>query len=149
MNRRTFLQLASISVPLLRADEPKDPWSGNELMQPEDLAQRVRQSDKQLHIICVAFPVLYRQRHIAGAILAGPGSKPEGIEALKVQLKDLDRNSEIVLYCGCCPMQQCPNIRPAYRTAKDLTFSRVRVLNLPHNFHTDWAAKGYPAEPAA
>jgi rhodanese-related sulfurtransferase len=145
MNRRNFL-IGSLTVPLLSAE---DPWSADELIEPEDLARRLRESNKQVHIICVAFPVLYRQRHIATAILAGPGDKPEGIEALQAELKPLNRNDGLVLYCGCCPMQQCPNIRPAYRTAKELGFSNVRVLNLLHNFHTDWVAKGYPVEPAA
>ena len=41
------------------------------------------QSGKAPIILSVAFPVLYRGRHIAHAINAGPTSKPEGIEALK------------------------------------------------------------------
>ena len=144
MNRRAFLQLASISMPLLASQDAHDPWKPSELIQPLDLANRLRQPPSSLEVICVAFPVLYRQRHIAGAILAGPGSKPEGVADLKSALKNLKPDDEVILYCGCCPMQQCPNIRPAYSTAKELGFSKVRILDLPNNFHKDWTAKGYP-----
>ena len=148
MNRRTFLQLSSVALPLLAADDAKDPWSPLELIASADLAKRIADGES-MHILCVAFPVLYRQRHIAGSLLAGPGSKPEGIAALDAALKDIQHDQRVVLYCGCCPMRQCPNIRPAYAEAKKLAFNDVLVLDLPHNFHTDWVAKGYPVEPSA
>jgi hypothetical protein len=43
-------------------------------------------------------------------------------------------------------MEKCPNIRPAYRALKELGFTRVRVLNIPTNMHTDWYTKNYPSE---
>jgi hypothetical protein len=46
-------------------------------------------------------------------------------------------------------MVKCPNIRPAYRTLKELGFQHVRVLNINTNMHEDWFGKGYPAEGAA
>jgi len=112
-------------------------------MEPGRLAKLLNSSGEP-KVICVAFPVLYRQRHVLRAVLAGPTSKPEGLTALREAVQDLPRSSEIVIYCGCCPMQKCPNIRPAYQTLKDLGFTRIRVLELPTNFHTDWVAKGYP-----
>jgi hypothetical protein len=95
-------------------------------------------------IFYVGFPVLYRGARIQGAVLAGPGSKPEGLELLKKALAPLSRDREIVLYCGCCPFEKCPNIRPAYRAAASLGFSHIKVLVLKTNLHTDWIAKGYP-----
>jgi hypothetical protein len=88
--------------------------------------------------------VLYRQKHIPHAIFAGPGNKPEGVAALRMAVNKLPPSAEIVIYCGCCPMKDCPNIRPAYRNVKELGFDGVRVLDLQTNFHTDWVAKGYP-----
>ena len=99
-----------------------------------------------LQIICVTFPILYRQKHIPGAQLAGPADKPEGLAKLKAAVAHLPRIEEIVIYCGCCPMDKCPNIRPAYRALKKTEFEHIRVLNLPTNFHTDWVAKGYPVD---
>jgi thiosulfate/3-mercaptopyruvate sulfurtransferase len=117
-----------------------DPWSARNLMQPADLVAM----KSQPAIFYVGFPVLYRAAHLPGAVLAGPCSKPEGLKLLTKALRPLPRNREIVLYCGCCPFQKCPNIRPAYQAAASLGFSHVRVLVIETNLHTDWIAKGYP-----
>ncbi|MFL6463384.1 MAG: hypothetical protein ACJ73N_03115, partial [Bryobacteraceae bacterium] len=50
----------------------------------------------------------------------------------------------IVIYCGCCPFDKCPNIHPAYNTLKDLGFTDVKVVVNKTNLHTDWVSKGYP-----
>ncbi len=42
----------------------------------------------------VGFNVLYRSKHIPGAVYAGPGAKPEGIELLKRELRDVSRDKE-------------------------------------------------------
>lgn len=115
-------------------------------MPPADLAARLNSTRTRPRIICVAFPVLYRQRHIIHAEYAGPGNKPEGIAALGAAVASLPKDTEIVIYCGCCPMVKCPNVRPAFRALKEAGFSKIRVLNIPENFHADWVAKGYPTE---
>lgn len=122
-----------------------DPWPKAELLDPAQLAQEI-QSAKPPAIISVAFPVLYRSKHILHAVAAGPGSAPEGLEALRQAVAKLPKDANIVIYCGCCPMVKCPNIRPAYSTLKEMGFSRIRVLNIPTNMHTDWYAKNYPSE---
>ncbi|HEX4769604.1 MAG TPA: rhodanese-like domain-containing protein [Bryobacteraceae bacterium] len=149
ISRRDFVQLSACVMSLdfsasAASSDAGDPWSGAELIEPAKLAALLSQGDKAHHVICVAFPALYKQRHISGAMFAGPGSKPEGIAALRTTLEKLTKSDPVVLYCGCCPMEDCPNIRPAYSAAKDLGFKNLRVLNLPNNFHTDWTAKGYP-----
>ncbi len=142
----TFLSLAAVLglTPFLSGDA--DPWARNELMQPGELASLLKSGHPAPTVICTAFPVLYRQRHILHAKLAGPGSKPEGIEELRKLVAGLPKNTDLVLYCGCCPMDRCPNIRPAYQALKDLGFTHIRVLSMPTNFHTDWSSKDYPVE---
>jgi len=126
--------------------EANNPWPASALLDPADLAKTLQSSDKKPTVICVAFPVLYRNKHIAQAIYAGPGNRPEGIEALKKAVANIPKDTDIVLYCGCCPMTQCPNIRPAYRALHELGFTHVRVLNIPTNMSADWYSKGYPSE---
>ncbi len=126
----------------------EDPWTSGELLQPAELAKAIESGHAPI-ILSAAFPVLYRGKHIVHAINAGPTSKPEGIEALKNAVANLPKDADVVIYCGCCPMLKCPNIRPAYRTLKELGFTHVRVLNLETNLHQDWVAKGYPAEGSA
>jgi hypothetical protein len=128
-------------------DRSADPWGPDTLIQPEELARILSADGPKPMVISVAFPVLYRQRHIVHALPAGPTSKPEGLAALRQTLAALRKDANIVIYCGCCPMAHCPNIRPAYIALADAGFHKVRVLNLPTNLHTDWIAKGYPTEP--
>jgi len=124
-----------------------DPWQANELIKPEELAKRLSATAgaKPL-VICVAFPVLYPGGHIAGAKFAGPAAKQEGIEALKRAANGFSKDRQIVLYCGCCPWEKCPNIRAAFRVMRDLGFKEVKALYLPTNFQQDWIAKGFPIE---
>jgi len=128
------------------AQTPADPWPSADLVEPATLVQAL-ESAKPPVVIAVPFPVLYRSKHILHAIDGGAGSKPEGIETLKKAVNSLSKDSDIVIYCGCCPMVKCPNVRPAYRTLKELGFTHVRVLNIPTNMHTDWYARNYPSEP--
>jgi len=115
-------------------------------VEPGDLAKTLESVAKKPAVVCVAFPVLYRSKHITGALYAGPGNKPEGLEALKKAVADMPKDTDIVLYCGCCPMERCPNIRPAHQALKEAGFTRVRVLRIPTNMTTDWYAKGYPSQ---
>ena len=128
------------------SQEVANPWPESAILEPADLARTLRSPEKKPAVICVAFPVLYRSKHIAGAVFAGPGNKPEGLDELKKAVAGRAKDSDLVLYCGCCPMTKCPNIRPAYRLLKEMGFTRVRVLSVPTNMAADWYDKGYPSE---
>jgi thiosulfate/3-mercaptopyruvate sulfurtransferase len=122
-----------------------EPWSAAELIQPEELARRLADKNKPV-VIQTGFVHLYKLGHIPGAIYAGPASSPEGLAMFKKAAQDLPRDREIVFYCGCCPMKDCPNIRPAYMALRDLGFKKIRLLNLATNFTQEWVTKGYPVE---
>jgi thiosulfate/3-mercaptopyruvate sulfurtransferase len=126
--------------------DSKDPWSKSEFVDPDVIAKSLTTSEKPAKIICVAFPVLYNARHLPNAVFAGPGSKPEGIEMLKKAVAGVPKDADILLYCGCCPMVKCPNMRPAFTTLKQMGYTHVRALNIPTNMHTDWYSKNYPTE---
>ena len=113
------------------SQEVANPWPESAIVSPSDLAKTLTSDATKPAVICVAFPVLYRSKHIAGAVFAGPGNKPEGLDELKKAVAGLAKDSDLVLYCGCCPMTKCPNIRPAYRLLKEMGFTRVRVLSVP------------------
>lgn len=151
MKRRELIAslfgLPLLGQALVARENPQDPWPHDRLMEPATLAGMLRDRTDAPIVISVVFPVLYRQKHIAGAKFAGPTSKPEGISALRQAVSPLPKNTLIVLYCGCCPMVHCPNIRPAFQSLSQLGYTNVHVLNLPSNFRTDWQEKGYPVEP--
>jgi thiosulfate/3-mercaptopyruvate sulfurtransferase len=112
-------------------------------VEPADLAAHL--SAKPV-IFYVGPNVMYRSKHIPGAVYAGPGNKAEGIELLKGAVAELPRDRDMVIYCGCCPWEKCPNVQPAMTTLQEMGFTRVRVLHLPDNFKTNWIDKGYPVE---
>lgn len=128
---------------------PPDPWQVGQLMNPEELLKALSKSmaEKPL-VFCVGFPVLYEGGHIAGSEFAGPTAKPAGLQKLKQAAESVPRDRQIVLYCGCCPWQDCPNIRPAFRVMQELGFKNVKVLDLPRNLREDWIDKGFPIQKA-
>ena len=142
---RPLFALSVLFAALCFCQETSEPWEKSEVLEPEALA-KIIQSGKAPAIISVAFPVLYRSKHIVHAIDAGPGSKPEGIDLLKKAAASLPKNADIVIYCGCCPMTKCPNIRPSYHALKEMGFTHIRVLDIATNMHTDWYSKDYPSE---
>ncbi len=131
--------LAVFSRPL------REPWKPSDLLQPSALSIRLGAGEKPT-ILHVGFNVLYRAKHIPGAIFTGPTSQPDGIALLKTALKGLDPKSEIVIYCGCCPMRDCPNLRPAFKTLADMGYHNVKVLELDDNFSADWIEEGFAVE---
>jgi rhodanese-related sulfurtransferase len=91
-------------------------WTKDQLLEPHELAS-VLTSGKKL-------PAIFS---------VGPGASIP-------QSKD----ASIVLYCGCCPFENCPNVRPAIALLKDSGYTNYKLLNLPSNLKKDWIDKGYP-----
>ena len=114
------------------------------LIQPEQLALALKHPGPRPTLLQVGFRVLYRSGHISGSRYVGPGSKPEGLAALDSTLRSLPKAQRIVLYCGCCPWQDCPNVRPAFREASKLGYHHVEVLFVRKNLQEDWIARGFP-----
>src|SRR6266700_1221889 len=122
MTSRAFRIALLFMAVLAFSQQVGDPWPKSAVVEPADLSETLRSAAKKPAVICVAFPVLYRSKHITQAVYAGPGNKPEGIEALKKAAAGMPKDSDVVIYCGCCPMERCPNIRPAYQTLKEMGF---------------------------
>jgi hypothetical protein len=114
-------------------------------VQPADLAKELSGSSKPV-IVCVAPHALYLGARVPGALYHGATSTPEGLADLKKWARGVPKSTNLVLYCGCCPMTRCPNIRPAFSALQKMGFNNVRVLWLPKDFYTDWNSKGYPIE---
>jgi rhodanese-related sulfurtransferase len=112
---------------------------------PDQLAKELQASKAPL-ILNVGPHTLYQQAHIKGAEYIGGGSSEEGRAKLRERVKSLPHNTAIVLYCGCCPWDHCPNVRPALAELQQMGFSNVKVLFIANNIGTDWVDKGYPTE---
>jgi len=97
-------------------------------------------------ILHVGFPAAHRDSRIPGAKGAGPAYSTEGRKRLSAVLAGIPRDREIVIYCGCCPWEDCPNILPAFKIIRAAGFKRVRALALPTDYTIDWVNRGYPVE---
>lgn len=112
------------------------------LVQPVQLASELKAAPPT--ILQVGFNKLYQQAHIPGAIYAGPTNSEAGLTALKAEAEKHSRDAPIVIYCGCCPWNRCPNMDAAYTALKAMGFSKLRALYIANNFGQDWVDKGYP-----
>ena len=59
------------------------------------------------------------RRTFQGSEYAGPGAQDAGLQQLRARVGQLPRKTFIVLYCGCCPWNRCPNVGPAYNALTD------------------------------
>ena len=117
----------------------------DQLINPETLVNILKSPKAEKPLILNIGPsLLYIQAHIPGAEYIGPSADSQGMEALLKRVKPLPHNRFIVLYCGCCPWNHCPNVRPAWYQLHRAGFSRVKVLYIPDNLGTDWVYRGYP-----
>ena len=107
--------------------ERDDPWSAEEVIEPDALARALLGETKPI-VIQVGIVHLYRLGHIPGSKFAGPATSTEGLDMLKKVVQDIPRTSEIVYYCGCCPWKDCPNIRPAHKVLKEMGFKKIKIL---------------------
>lgn len=114
-------------------------WTNDQLLQPADLAATLK-DNKEIPLIFSIGP---------GAIIPhskdmGMIKEEENMKKFKQELKNLPKDTSIIIYCGCCPYEHCPNVRPAMQLLKDMKFTNYKLLDLPHNIKIDWINKGYP-----
>lgn len=115
-----------------------------QLIQPAELNRMLHAASGEKPLMFqVGSRMLFAQAHIAGSEYIGPGAQPEGLQQLQKRVSSLKRDTLIVLYCGCCPWNRCPNVAPAYRLLQHMGFTRAKVLYMADNFGADWVSKGY------
>ncbi len=114
-------------------------WTSDQLMQPSTLAQALQNHKDVPVIFCVGPGAV-----IPGSVNIGPANDDANLAKFKKSLGGLPKNTSLVIYCGCCPFEHCPNVRPAIDALKQAGFTNYKLLNLEHNIKTDWLDKGYP-----
>jgi len=112
----------------------------DQLIQPDVLVKKIAEADEKRPIILNVGV----EKNIKSAIEIGILSSPSKQEKLKKVMANIDKNKEVVIYCGCCLLKECPNIPIALNFVKSLGYSKVKVLNLPVGLDEDWIAKKYP-----
>ena len=120
--------LALLSVSAVLAF-PANSTPATELMNPEELVKilQATKGEKPL-MIQVGSHVFFEQAHIPGSEYIGPVSYESGVRQLRNRVQALPRSKLIVVYCGCCPWDHCPNVKPADDALRALGFTNVKVL---------------------
>ena len=118
----------------------KDPWTQKQLMQPADLAKIINEGNKTHTYVYSVGPSAL----IKNSIDIGQCRSAGNVAKLKAELSKLPKDADIVIYCGCCPFANCPNVRPAFNLLIEMHFTNHKLLNLTHNIKTDWIDKVYP-----
>jgi rhodanese-related sulfurtransferase len=140
------LCLVVCGLPRLRAQQVSaNVIPASDRMQPTELLALLHSKNAPL-VLQVGSHLFFAEAHIAGSRYAGAGSQEQGLKALEHAVSNLPKDAPIVLYCGCCPWDHCPNVGPAWKRLHDAGYTNVKVLYLPHNFGDDWVSKGYPTE---
>lgn len=142
-----FAFAAVCTVPFLIArawpQNSPEPWTAAQTVQPAGLAKELAGKSAPT-VLFVGFERLYNAGRIQGAQFHGVASNAEGLAEIRKWAEPLPRSSNLVIYCGCCPIGKCPNLRPAFALLHDMGFTKFRVLILPTSFAVDWAGQGLP-----
>ncbi len=121
-------------------NENKEPWNNNQLIDPFELSESIIHNKS--YLIYSIGPAAI----IKNSIDIGETRHEENLNKLKKKLASNSNKSEIIFYCGCCPFNDCPNIRPAFSLANSLGFKNHKLLNLANNLKSDWIDKNYPIQ---
>jgi len=132
-----FILFLSLSV---SAQNQTEPWTQQQLLEPADLAKVLDSPESPQPIIFCVGP----QAIIKNSIDIGPTGKQENLNKLEKELEKLPKDANIVIYCGCCPFKNCPNVRPAFDLLNKMKFENQKLLDLKQNVKVDWIDKGYP-----
>lgn len=137
----TAILLIMIGASFMRRQT--EPWRPDQLMEPKDLAAILNSSTIAKPLIISVGPAGL----IKDAVDIGPAHEKENFDKLKEFLSKEKKDRQIVIYCGCCPFEHCPNIRPAFKLLNEMKFTNQKLLNLSHNLKADWINNGYPMIP--
>ena len=122
------------------AQNPEN-WTSKQLTEPSALAATLK-TNKDVPLMFSVGP----GATIPNSVDIGMTKDEKNLAKFKEQLQKLPHSTNILIYCGCCPFEHCPNVRPAIALLKDMGFSNYHLLDLPNNIKTDWIEKGYPAK---
>ena len=118
-----------------------EPWKNNQLIEPSEL-NKIIISQNQLPYIVSVGP----GQVISGSIGIGECRYEKNLTDFENHLSSISKDSEIIIYCGCCPFKDCPNIRPAFSLLNSLGYKNHKLLNIRNNIKTDWIDLNYPTD---
>ena len=144
--KTTFLMAvltAMLTIPAISVTgQNADPWTQKDLLEPAALVTMLGNAQAQRPVIFNIGPLA----DIKGAVHIGSTSNKAGVDKLAKALEAVPKDKMVVIYCGCCPFRNCPNIRPAFSLLKEKGYKNPKLLNLKQNLKVDWMDYGYPMD---
>jgi thiosulfate/3-mercaptopyruvate sulfurtransferase len=134
----TLLVLAAV----IGVGQTANPVASGDFLEPDKLATMLKNPKEKQPVVFNVGPM----DNIKGAINIGPGSKQANLDKLKKSIANVPKDKIIVVYCGCCPMRVCPNVKPAYNLLTGLGYKNTKILDLKQNLKTDWIDQGFPMQ---
>jgi hypothetical protein len=126
---------------------PTPPQPLGPMMPASELAERLADVKAGKLVVFYVGPAeLFPRGRVPGARLLPETGTEAGRSALVRAVEQTPVETEIVVYCGCCPYRSCGNVRPASEVLRASGRSNAKYLDMPTNFKTDWTNKGYPVE---
>ena len=135
-----FLVMGVCSCNNSSAQNPEN-WTKDQLVEPADLAASIKDG-KDVPMMYSVGPGAV----IPNSVDIGLVKDEKNLNEFKKQISKLPKSTNILIYCGCCPFEHCPNVRPAIAALQSMHFTNYHLLNLQHNIKTDWISKGYPVK---
>ncbi len=126
------------STPVSAQAPVADPWKATELIDPATLAGMLKAGNAPVIYNIGAVEDIKTAKHV------GPVNDAKKLAKFKEMIAAMPKNTAVVIYCGCCALPKCPNVRPAYSALKAAGFINISVLNLAVNLKTNWINKGFP-----
>jgi len=142
--KKPVLALIVLLVATLAQAQSATTLTPKQTIEPADLVKLL--TTARPLVLNVGPRTLWSQAHIPGAEYIGMTTDPEVVKALRTRVRQLAKTRFIVLYCGCCPWDKCPNVGPAYSLLRGLGFANIKVLHIAQNFGEDWVSKGLPVQ---
>ncbi|MBO9701703.1 MAG: rhodanese-like domain-containing protein [Sporocytophaga sp.] len=135
-----FIMLISVGILSFTLNKSDNPFTEEYLIEPSELARILNSSTAKQPVIFNMGPM----QHIKGSVNVGIGNSTSGMNQLQAKVSKLNKNQFIVIYCGCCAMQNCPNVKQPYEYLKNAGFENFKILNIKSSLSEDWVNKGYP-----
>ena len=134
----SFLLLCCLTA--VTAFAQPNSFTKNQLIDPLELANSLKANTaNQLLILNMGV-----ERNIKNAVEIGIVSSPSKYKKLQEELAKHKKDKQVVIYCGCCKLEDCPNVPLAYSKIRELGFNNVRILNMVTGLNEDWIDKGFP-----
>lgn len=121
-----------------------------------ELNQKLKENKNPIIIFCGDVgnekdKYTYSFQKIKGALAIGSvnqASWKSNLQKVLAQSKvNQSFSKEVIVYCGCCSSDNCPNVEPVILELKRLGFKNVKGLYFSEGYLPEWHGKKYLEQP--